>query len=71
MFPAFIELLIFFGCCLLCCCNEDNAKIYFTNSWAVHIEKGDNEIANEIAEKHGFKNVGQVRITISTYIVFK
>ena len=39
--------------------NEDEDTTY-TNSWAVKIEGGD-EVANEIAETHGFINRGQVR----------
>lgn len=39
---------------------EDSEKIHFTNSWAVHIENGDDSIANKIADKHGFINFGQI-----------
>lgn len=40
--------------------EEELNKVHFTNSWAVHIENGDHKIADEIAEKHGFINYGQV-----------
>lgn len=40
---------------------EESSKVHFTNSWAVHIENGNDEIASQIAEKHGFFNFGQVR----------
>eukprot|EP00111_Clytia_hemisphaerica_P007554 TCONS_00021941-protein len=40
--------------------TEDFDKVHMTNSWAVHIENGNNEIADQVAEKHGFSNVGQI-----------
>ena len=39
---------------------EDYDDIHYTNSWAVHIEDGDPEVANRIAKRHGFVNLGQV-----------
>ena len=39
---------------------EDLEKVHLTNSWAVHIENGNADIANHIAQKHGFVNIGQV-----------
>ena len=40
---------------------EDCDDIHYTNSWAVHIEDGDAHVANRIAKRHGFINLGQVR----------
>lgn len=40
---------------------EDSDDIHYTNSWAVHIEDGDAEVASRIAKRHGFINLGQVR----------
>ena len=31
----------------------------FTNDWVVHLKRGAN--ANEVAKRHGFENLGQVR----------
>ena len=35
--------------------------IAMTNSWAVQVESGGEETADELASKHGFINLGQVR----------
>ena len=40
--------------------GEEAEKVHFTDSWAVHIEHGSDIVANGIAEKHGFLNIGQV-----------
>ncbi len=40
---------------------EDNDNVHYTNSWAVHLENGDTEVANRIAKRHGFVNLGQVQ----------
>ena len=42
--------------------EESDDDIHFTNSWAVHIENDDIEAVNDIAQKHGFVNQGQVGI---------
>ena len=47
--------------------TEDLDKVHLTNSWAVHIENGNDHIADQIAEKHGFSNIGQVMIFNSNY----
>ena len=39
---------------------DEAEKIHLTDSWAVHIENGNDLVANNIAEKHGFQNIGQV-----------
>eukprot|EP00794_Sanderia_malayensis_P000162 gene162-774_t len=39
---------------------EENDNVHYTNSWAVHLENGDTEVANKIAKRHGFVNLGQV-----------
>ncbi|CAH1797475.1 unnamed protein product [Owenia fusiformis] len=31
----------------------------YLNQWAVHVE-GGNEVANRLAETHGFENIGQI-----------
>ena len=41
-------------------CADEPEKIHLTDSWAVHIESENDEVANDIAEKHGFLNIGQV-----------
>ena len=38
-------------------CNATDAM---TNSWAVQVESGGKEAADELASKHGFTNLGQV-----------
>ncbi|XP_012557310.1 uncharacterized protein LOC100202203 isoform X1 [Hydra vulgaris] len=60
MILALLRLLVLLRGIIICFCNEDSTKIHFTNSWAVHIEKGNTQIADEIAEKHGFNNLGQI-----------
>lgn len=51
---ALFQLLVFFALMLLVC-----EAHFFTNHWAVRITGGP-EHADEIAEKHGFLNMGQV-----------
>lgn len=54
--PAVLfQLMVFFALMLLVC----EAR-FFTNHWAVKITGGP-EHADEIAEKYGFVNMGQVR----------
>ena len=43
--------------------EEEERKNIYTNSWAVEIVGGD-EVANRIAEKHGFNNIGQVSMVL-------
>ena len=40
--------------------EESDDEIHFTNSWAVHIDNDDLDAVNNIAQKHGFINQGQV-----------
>nr|XP_002162190.1 PC3-like endoprotease variant A isoform X2 [Hydra vulgaris] len=35
-------------------------KHYFSNTWAVHIDPPDNDVADRIAKKHGFTNIGKI-----------
>ncbi len=44
---------------------EETENIHYTNSWAVHLENGDTEVANRIAKRHGFINLGQVKLTLN------
>lgn len=53
-----VFLLAWFG--LATANEESDDEIHFTNSWAVHIDNGDLDSVNNIAEKHGFINQGQV-----------
>ena len=39
---------------------EECDDIHYTNSWAVHIENGEPQVADRIAKRHGFINLGQV-----------
>ena len=39
--------------------NDEDSKV-FTHQWAVHIEDGDEELAKELALKHGFTYLGEV-----------
>ena len=48
-------------------CFDETEKIHLTDSWAVHIESGNDAIVNDIAEKHGFQNIGQVKCGIYCY----
>ena len=58
--PKFALLLVLFVFCLHIDGWEDGDNILYTNSWAVHIEDGNAEVANRIAKRHGFINLGQV-----------
>ena len=40
--------------------TSDDKHSYYTNSWAVHVYPPVKEVADRIAEKHGFVNIGQV-----------
>lgn len=53
-----VFLLAWFG--LATTNEESDGEVHFTNSWAVHIENDDFEAVNNIAQKHGFVNQGQV-----------
>ena len=41
---------------------------HYSRQWAVHIEGGI-EVANAIASKHGFVNLGEVRIFLWHYVM--
>ena len=43
----------------LCYAEDKEDEDYYTNSWAVEIQGGD-DVANRIAKTHGFLNKGQV-----------
>lgn len=58
----FLTLLCLVVVCMCVDRWEDSEDIHYTNSWAVHIEDGDSEVANRIAKRHGFVNLGQVRV---------
>ena len=42
--------------------TSDDKHSYYTNSWAVHVFPPEKIIADRIAEKHGFINIGPVRV---------
>lgn len=48
--------------------DEENG--HFTPHWAVHIPDGTDEIAQQVADEHGFINLGQVSNLIVFYILF-
>lgn len=41
--------------------DDQSATKLFTDQWAVHISGGD-KVADEIAARHGFTNLGKVKI---------
>ena len=49
-------LLVLFGCLQVCIYAD---KTRYTNEWIVEV-KGGPEVADEIAQRHGFKNLGKV-----------
>lgn len=59
---ALFQLMVFFALMFLAC----EAR-FFTNHWAVRIT-GGREHADEIAEKYGFRNMGQVCNLNSVYV---
>ena len=38
-------------------------KSFYTNTWAVHVDPPNKSVADRIAKKHGFVNIGKVSIT--------
>ena len=56
-----ISLMVFFVGCLQMCIYAD--KVRYTNEWIVEVGGGGSEVADEIAQKHGFQNLGKVYIT--------
>ena len=52
---------------LICIVTGAKEKERYSNSWAVEV-RGGAEKAEELARKHGFVNLGQVRIQLLTYI---
>ena len=40
--------------------TSDDKHSYYTNSWAVHIFPPEKQVADRVAEKHGFINIGPV-----------
>jgi hypothetical protein len=40
--------------------KSEDGKLFFTNSWAVQLDPAELEVADRLAEKHGFENLGQV-----------
>ena len=53
--------MVFFVGCLQMCIYAD--KVRYTNEWIVEVGGGGSEVADEIAQKHGFQNLGKVYIT--------
>lgn len=49
---------------LTCAVSGAKGKERYSNSWAVEVRRGT-EKAEELARKHGFVNLGQVRIQIA------
>ena len=52
-------LMVFFAGCLQVCIYAD--KVRYTNEWIVEV-RGGSEVADEIAQRHGFRNLGKVYI---------
>ena len=42
--------------------EDRNMREIFTANWAVEIAEGGDKMANKIASRYGFQNVGRVRI---------
>ena len=53
------SLIVFFAGCLQMCIYAD--KVRYTNEWIVEVG-GGSEVADEIAQKHGFRNLGKVYV---------
>ena len=60
--------LFVLGFLLLLSCIPVNSEI-FLNKWAVHIEGGQ-ETANDLAARHGFKCLGQVRQIVLLSLIY-
>jgi len=40
--------------------KSEDGNLYYTNSWAVQLDPAELEVADRLAKKHGFENLGQV-----------
>lgn len=40
--------------------KSEDGSLYYTNSWAVQLDSAELEVADKLAEKHGFENLGRV-----------
>lgn len=40
--------------------KSEDGKLLYTNSWGVQLDPAELEVADRLAEKHGFENLGQV-----------
>lgn len=49
--------------------DDSSSSPSFTDQWAVHISGGD-QVANAIAARHGFTNLGKVINTFSSFPFF-
>ena len=61
---SIILLALLSFCCLYACVSADRVYI---NEWIVQV-KGEPEVADKIAKRHGFQNLGKVDIYIYIYI---
>ena len=42
--------------------RERNQRVRYTSSWAVEISEGGDKAADLLARRHGYRNLGKVRI---------
>lgn len=45
--------------------RERNQRVRYTSSWAVEIAEGGSKAADAVAKRHGYRNLGKVRIYTS------
>lgn len=41
--------------------KSEDGKLLYTDSWGVQLDPAELEVADRLARKHGFENLGQVR----------
>ena len=51
-------MVFFVGCLQMCICAD---KVRYTKEWIVEVGRGS-KVADEIAQKHGFRNLGKVYV---------
>lgn len=46
--------------------QKSSKRKYFSNTWAVHVDPPKKKVADRIAKKHGFINIGKVYYLITS-----
>lgn len=63
----FLLLLVMMSGTLVCMAHLEQ-PVHFSRQWAVHIE-GGKQVADSIASKHGFANLGEVSVNFFFFLL--